>query len=199
MKRYYEIIEQLKLQEEFAVYLMSSSINAPYHNLWHTISMIEDCYDGYVHETGSDFGCKNLIIAAIFHDIDHSQGKYSDDVNIKVALARVDELPYNTEEIKDIIRATQYPYVIPADELSLEQKIIRDADLMSSFKLTLLPHCLVGLSEELNIDLVKMFDGQERFIENSEFNTQWGRNNFNKYINDERKEMSFLKTLKIED
>lgn len=193
--RYYQIIEQLDLKKEFSIYLNSESIDAPYHNLWHTINMIEDCYDAYVYENGTARGCNDLIIAAIFHDIDHSQGKYSDDVNIERALKRVRELPYYTDEIENIIKATQYPYVIPAEQLRPKQKIIRDADLMSSFKATLLPHCLIGLSRELNVDLTNMLKGQEKFIEGSKWNTQWGLNNFKKFIDAERKEMKFLKSL----
>ena len=147
MKRYYEIIEKFGLQKEFAIYLQSKSINAPYHNLWHTINMIEDCYECYNFIHGNDHGCLNLIVAAIFHDINHTQGKFSDDVNINIALQEVKSLPYDTTEIQDIIKATQYPYVIPAESLNENQKIIRDCDLMSSFKDTLLPHCLVGLSK----------------------------------------------------
>lgn len=197
MKRYYEIIEHFGLQEEFATYLKSKSIDAPYHNAWHTINMIEDCYDAYLYLTGSDKGCKDLIIAAIFHDIDHSQGKHTDDINIKVALERVNALTYNKSEVANIIKATQYPYVIPAEELSLNQAIIRDADLMSSFKNTFLPHCAIGLSKEMKIDLNKMFDGQEKFIEGCVWNTQWGHENYIKNINNLKKELKFLKSLNI--
>jgi hypothetical protein len=79
-----------------------------------------------------------LVAAAMFHDFNHSGGRFSDDVNIYVAVQGLIEQNKGVlsstelEETVDILKITKYPF--SSDPKTLAQKIIRDADLMQVYE-----------------------------------------------------------------
>lgn len=103
----------------------------------------------------------NLFIACMFHDYGHSLGTYTDSYNINVACLKVKGIfnnhtiselnttsMHNEAEILDIIKVTQYPFVITPETLS--EKIIRDADLTMTLSKNVDEYAS-GLTSELSL------------------------------------------------
>jgi len=183
-----EIIHKTpKLKAVFSKFLEKNTSNdACYHNLWHTLCMVRYCYEGAKAEGLSDDKTTDLLVAALIHDMCHSQGERTDTENVKKAIWEGFHLYEDTDyfyggilsfnrRIGKIIKATEYPYVIPAEELTPQQAIIRDADLFQSFEDTWFTHTTVGLAKELKIDLKKFVPLEIEFVKNAEFNTSWGQ------------------------
>lgn len=139
------------------------SNNAPYHNLYHTRCMVLNCFEAGAHmnlNSGTDL--TTLLMAALFHDFDHTAGSAGDDVNIPRAIRGLTNgLKYarsqgfnvrivDMEEAIELIKITKYPYEAEPD--TLLEAIIRDADLMQPY-------------EEDPIALVKQFRGLKSEIE----------------------------------
>lgn len=153
-------------------------INNPYHNLYHTFTVTFYCwlYSERLQMNEESLrnikNIKNLLLAALFHDVDHSGGESSDSHNVLMAkralmeaLNAEGELD-RYEEIADIINATQFPYIIDDKDLTLSQKIIRDADLSQSFEVeTFEQHNLLGLAKEMNQTLLESVRGTRKFWE----------------------------------
>jgi hypothetical protein len=142
---------------EVAHVQLNKSMYLPYHNTYHALSMVLDCNKGASY-AGLDFNTtRQLLIAALCHDINHSGGKESDDKNIMYACEAVKELQrlnYLSQEdcevVIDIIKVTQYPYTdLPLDTES--KRIIRDADLCAMLGDAWLEHIVVGLQQELAV------------------------------------------------
>lgn len=160
----------------------------PYHNLNHIVVM---CYHllkciqlyGISHNDA-----RLLLIAGLYHDWSHSGGKLTDKENVDIAISGMvcsfvfNEVEGNTndiEEITNIIKATEYPYVIPHDELSLLQKIIRDCDLLMYFEDNWLHQVIMGLKEEMNLTIEKVLFGVITFIHEMKFSTTYGQEIYN--------------------
>jgi hypothetical protein len=113
----------------------NTSGELPYHGNLHMNFMLADCFNAYLYDRLWDRGNGPVVefpaifYAAIFHDVDHSGGKLTDNLNVDKAIAAwhtfvdsdegKDLLPLDfTHQGKHIrgwvpvlIRATQYPYV----------------------------------------------------------------------------------------
>ena len=101
------------------------SLNKEYHNGLHAYDMVERCFvAARFYNLGVDV-TKILLLAALFHDFDHSCGMYTDDSrNISKAVVGFNnayatifdqfKLYSLTESSKtfivDIIKATEFPY-----------------------------------------------------------------------------------------
>lgn len=144
----------------------------PYHNFEHTIHVIQNAWvinylylkefdldDFYIVHYSYD-----LIVASIFHDVLHSGGKYSDNININNAIKIYKE--YNKDEalrvgiIIDYIRATEFPYISDYTE-NTPKWIIRAADLNCFYTQT--PSHLLGLMFENNQTITEYLDMQRKF------------------------------------
>lgn len=194
------IIEKLSLQEEFSFILQNNKSNwLPYHNLRHTICMVENCYEGALYENLSEEYITKLIIAALFHDTNHSGGAQPDSENVKNAKSLA-SIFFSTKdeaisledytEIIDIISATEFPYTIENHKLTLQQKIIRDADLLQAFREDSTTQTFFGLMREFKTnDFEKFYEGQTNFLQSAELSmrTNWGawqyKTNLKTYLN----------------
>lgn len=182
-----EIIKDYDVENYLSVLLRKNTSNkAPYHNFNHIMCVVKNVYEIAMDLKIEESMIRNLIIAAIFRDINHSQGIHKDDVNIKRAVKMFKdntvESIENNHIIISIIEATQYPYVINVEDLSLEQKIIRDADLMQTFEENYIQQVIFGLSEEMNLELKDLLEGQIKFLENSVYHTGYAKSIANKYL-----------------
>ena len=127
----------------------------------------------------------NLILAALFHDMNHSMGSLKDDQNVKNAIKSMEswldqEKGLSTDVdknvITEIIKATEYPYVIDKDKLSYSQKIIRDADLLVSNESNWMDSILFGLQSEMKVDNIDdLIEGNIKFHESIEMLTDFGK------------------------
>lgn len=172
-----------------AVKNYNPSNNKPYHNLWHTICVVKYCYLIGKDEDIDDNSMMFLLLAAMFHDFGHFSK--DDSKNVERAKQAFSDFAYMIEgehfnasfvqtmviAVHKIIDATKYPYDIPDSELSLYQKIIRDADLLQWTEPTMIEHVFKGLAEEMEIPLHIFLPKNKAFIEGNlpTYRTNWAR------------------------
>lgn len=174
----------------------NTAANHPYHNNYHGLRVMLNCVDGLTEEPLSFQESQELLLAAIFHDGDHSGGVVPDCENIRAALAllkkAVDEgvVPALLHEgAATLIEATQHPYVREA--LTVSERILRDADLMNCLGDSWFEHIFVGLRHELEhklgpLTLRSFCAMQEPFFASLEFTSKWGQARKAGYIHQAR-------------
>jgi len=201
------IISKPELHSMFRFIVKENESNfAPYHNLEHLMFIASKCYEGAQYHSMTEKEGVDMIIAGLLHDFSHSMGKLPDSENVKNAIEYGKSVCLNMTDLFEdgedydqrigrVIRATEYPYVIPAKDLDVQQSIIRDADLMQIFEPTWFSHVFCGLKEEIGIDEGEFVIMQEKFLGNLEMNTEWGK----EYWDDEKdrvmKNINNLKTI----
>jgi len=200
--RYWEIIRDLGLEPLWGEFVRSNPSNRnPYHNLIHTTYMIEDAYEGAMAMRLP--ALKAHVLAAMYHDWGHTGGiirlnpkligtglgpgtseAYPDSHNIKIATDKVMELArgdlwpvgVNVVDVILAIKATEFPYTVSPEKLTLSGRILRDADVMTSGRETMIAMCDLGLAAELGInDLVVMAEREKAFLSSIEPSTIWGK------------------------
>lgn len=169
------------LQKAFAYIVDNSTSNyLPYHNLNHLLTVLK-YVDYLAQEEGIYFDKRMpLHIAALFHDVNHSGGKLSDEENIKNALEAFEKfhawLPYTMAKeelntIRENIKSTQFPYVQANSITTHQQKIMRDADMMQQFEYNWINQTTLGLAMESGTDIRKFIHNQRHFLESTIFLT----------------------------
>lgn len=133
-------LEQLNLHPHHAHVIShdNPSASLPYHNVGHCCTVALNCYEGAVWHELSHEKTRLLFLAGLYHDYNHSAGKYSDHVNIANAIAGAVQWCSQLESFSgremdimaDNIRATVYPHVLFKGKRNLCQSIICDADHM---------------------------------------------------------------------
>ncbi len=187
---YHKILKDPILAMAFKhVVEINKSNYAPYHHFHHMIcvakwSMILAESEG-VEEASADW--YELVLASMFHDINHSMGKLPDGDNVKEAIEQYrnfhtsnisfrSDVPINGNRVFNIISATQFPYVIDDADLNIQQSIIRDADLLVSLEPDWFQNAFLGLMNEMGVgDIEKMIAGQKAFHLGIEMKTQTGK------------------------
>ena len=180
MKEGIEIIANSKLLTKAFKHITdkSTSNNAPYHNLNHLLTVLK--YANYLaDEIGVNYNKKEeLLLAALFHDVDHSEGKLKDNINIENAISQLYNFAtrFNLSvefvfNVALIIKATEYPYTIEDDNLNMLQEIIRDADMMQLFEPNWIQQNIIGLGKELGFTYQEFIPKQKQFMENLKFIT----------------------------
>lgn len=158
---------------------------APYHNVRHMLHVFWESYDGAVQMGLDKRQMRNLLIAALMHDYNHTGVKNDDSVNIQRALEALsmnllpEDLPY-MDEISTMIKCTKFPY--DGQEYTQDQLILRDADKSQTFSLAWVQAILYGLGKELNMSYEEMLKLQRPFLVNMKFETPWGQNKFGPLI-----------------
>jgi hypothetical protein len=176
----------------------SSSLYAPYHNLNHNITVTVFAYYIGKSEKLNKKEMEELLLAAIFHDFNHTEGKEKDDVNIKKAKEGIrkfvekEKIKIDLDAVNKILDATQFPYIIDEKELNKQQQIIRDSDMTQMFDPTRFQHSVLGLQKEMGITYDKHLEGQEKFLKNLEFRTKLGKELKKKYWKEIMEELGYL-------
>jgi len=168
------------------------SRDLPYHNWFHTCCMICNCIEGAQAHDLSFRECHLIGLSALFHDFNHSGGKKIDAENINVAISNLlsvvpQQLGYNfldVYQMRETIRVTQYPFIYTPK--TIEQKIIRDVDLMQILEPEWYEHVILGLQAEFkrggrDYSHRQMLTGQLDFLDKhipNELFTSWGRAKF---------------------
>lgn len=180
------------------------NIRFGYHNLRHMCHVTWLCYQAcvYYHNVLTSRQMRNLLVAAIFHDFDHSGQFGNDDLNIERSIRGLikyilpEDLPY-LDDIIAIIRPTEFPPVTPA--VTLSQQIICDADLSQAFSPVWVQEVILGLSEEWNKTPIEVFRMQKPFINSIKYKTEWAEFTFTKEIRDAKIEESEALLEMLED
>ncbi len=151
-----------ELQKGFSwIMKNSTSNNLPYHNFNHLLTVVRYTYGACRFYELTPKEELEMLFAALFHDVNHSGGKETDDVNVINAKRVVHNFCHNynididAHEVCRIIDATQYPYVLEPEEMDLKQQIIRDADLMQVFEYNWIQQNMMGLCSEMGITMDK--------------------------------------------
>lgn len=170
------------------LYKHASNLHNPYHNLRHMLHVMWESYDGAKYHHLDAYDTRNILIAAIFHDFNHS-GKMAgnDDLEIEASVRAMKRflLPEDSgreKGIEDLIRSTQFPYQDTSPELPIRKRILRDADMSQSLSTAWIQQTLIGLPREMGMDAINFLKTQESFLKGIMFQTTWGKRKFKKLI-----------------
>jgi hypothetical protein len=176
------VLRELGLSEEHVSIVSSQnpSQNAPYHNSGHLFTVALNCAQAAdYYELGKDEKI-TLFLSGLYHDYGHSAGKQSDIINISqavlCAMRNISVLEAMSNKALDVIadniHATVQPSLLHGTELSLQQKIIADADMMQWCEADA-DEFMVGLSVELGFPVT--WDSTKEFLSKYNPKTSWGR------------------------
>jgi hypothetical protein len=175
----------------------------PYHNNYHLKQVCAFVIKGCEYYEINKEQTKLLAIAALFHDFDHSGGKFkNDDDNVNLSIKgflKWSKLPKEDNEmIISLIKTTRYPYTNVCEDITELEKIIRDSDILQGiFSKDYFNKIVYALADEIGVDRKKMLEGQIGFLESSKFCTDWANNLYkgvlDKTIENVKKEMNVYK------
>ncbi len=168
-----------------AVFNRAQNLQGPYHNFRHMLHVTYLCYDActFYARSINPSEMRSLLIAAMFHDFDHSGMMGNDDLNIARAIrgleANLDawDIPRRST-IVSLIRATEYPHAIPFEQLDLYGRIIRDADMAQGLDAAWIQQTVFGLAAERGKKPIEILAQQLTFYANLKFHTEWARLKF---------------------
>jgi hypothetical protein len=179
----------------------NESNNAPYHNLNHLLTVTRHCWNAVEYDNDGYDLREELLMAALFHDYNHSMGKFKDDVNVSVAKKQLaifiinNHIDLKLDKMLEIIDATQYPYIIPTEDLNKYQQIIRDADLCQIYEYDWLKQNIFGLSQEMGIGVIDLIMGQKVFLESIKPITPYGKFMHKTHFKNVMDEMDILQNI----
>lgn len=178
------------LRHYFKIIFSSPGIRNPYHNLRHYLHTTCSVYMGgkemgYPDKYGKR-AFRALLVAALFHDYDHSGKNGNDADEIKRAIAGfknniLKEDADIADEIVGLIKATQYPH---ADDIqnSLGAALLCDADMSQNFSDVWMQQILIGLATEKEIIPINLLEKQIDFLPNISFSTDWAKSNYSEGV-----------------
>jgi hypothetical protein len=152
------------------------SLNLPYHNNDHCYNVAVDAYDlGKEFPEINENSLKHLLVAGLFHDYAHTGYSHPDNLNIAAALQFVRKIGpelktmgLNVATIIRLIKATENPSP-PNSKYSLDEKIMRDADLLGWCQEENHEKFLLGLSIEFEEPVTR--ESTKKFLASTEFYT----------------------------
>lgn len=190
-----DVIAKRLRVEDVLTYVRESnpSGDLPYHCTFHCVTVAVTAFNLYSaigkrtrgRQSAITDNARQLFVAGLFHDFNHSGGKLADWENIERAIRgwqnsfADDTTRFGVGRVEEIIQATEFPWKeIPFRHT---HNIIRDADFLSSAEIaaTLLP--IDGLPIELEETLGKrlspegMFSRQPDFLNSLRMNTLEGQ------------------------
>jgi predicted metal-dependent HD superfamily phosphohydrolase len=186
--------QEILFNEEFiAAYDWAMENNTgkdhPYHNNRHLRAVTFTAIQGATSEGMDTNTIRNVALAAIFHDMDHKGTPGDDDINIENAINAFTTYnnrtglcgPEDTRKITELIQATRYPYITPAEDLTPAQCVLRDADILQGHLCSDYINLLVyPLFTEMNKGtektMIEQLTSQIGFIESMSFITPWAKN-----------------------
>lgn len=175
--------DNLVLKSALSYVIKNNTGNSnPYHNFEHISNVFLFCKEGAEYHNLPESETLDLLVAALFHDFNHSGGKFDDDTNIYNAKMALDawynesDTSVNIDNIKSYIDITRFPYNVESSMLNLPQQILRDADMGSIFTDNWFQTIMLGLSSEINQDISDFLEAQINFMKNMKPNSEWFKN-----------------------
>lgn len=172
-------------------------IRNPYHGLRHTLHVLWLCYQGGTAVELDPLKLRWLLIAALFHDWNHSGKNDPDREQLDRAVHALQHLilpedKRHGEEIEGIMRATLYPHT--DDPKTSMHAIIRDADIAQSLDESWIELILVRLADEQGITPLAMLQAQPPYLQilEQQFHTQWARRTFGKALRERQEEVQAM-------
>lgn len=202
-EEYKDVISKYNLEPYFKYLLLNNNANtAPYHNLFHTMCVFKSCYNIALDYEKLPFNeIRELLIASLFHDINHTHTKNLDSVNISIAKQTYLSISTDDEETEKkillLIDSTQYPY-LEYESLSKQQQIIRDADMLQVLEDNYIQQILYGyLMTELSMSIQEAIDAQLIFMKNVQFRTSIAKELAEQLLPERIRMIEYLKTLTV--
>jgi hypothetical protein len=187
------------LKKYFRVIWNAPNITLTYHNLQHMLAVTQSVYEAcdFYDITGRQL--RNMLIAAMFHDYDHTGSVGDDEANIRRAVEGLKKhiLIEDNEYLLDIVSlilATQFPHKEYDEDfiIPLSWHIIRDADITYTMMRDWITPVL-GLSQELNLTANSMLLGQVPFLQNNlKLSSEWGIRKYESLIKERIKEVNLI-------
>jgi hypothetical protein len=178
------------------LFFQAQNLRHPYHNLRHMLHVLWLCFEAirYYHQQGRPITlrvARSILIAAMFHDFDHSGLLGNDDLNIERAVRGLKKciLPEDEPFLDDIVAllwVTEYPYKVPSDSLELPGQILRDADMSQSLHVAWIQQVIVGLAAEWGKTPLEILRAQGNFHKGLVFHTEWARVRFPQELVDQK-------------
>ena len=172
------------------LFFRANNLFNPYHNFRHMTHVLWLCYNAcqyYSHQLPPR-QMRTLLIAALFHDFDHTGRPHRGDedpdgINIEIAISGVRRYLASDDralmpEIEALIEATHFPYKTDIQKLDLPGKIIRDADLAQALSPVWIQQVVIGLAREAGVSPLAMLKSQSAFLASLRFNTLWAQQLF---------------------
>lgn len=163
------LIKGNTLLEKAVKWILDNNKNSTgvYHDINH-------CFDVAYHVALLELSNDQLMLAALFHDFNHSAGSLKDSANIDLALTGyyefkksiLEESDFKYDLVEDYIRCTEFPYVEPTEKMPYLKQLIREADMASLFKMTFIETGVLGLAKELKISIPEQLENQIEFVKN---------------------------------
>lgn len=164
------------------VSITNPSNKVPYHNFDHLLVVTKWCGRLANMLQLPENETRALLLAAIFHDYDHSAGKEEDYINVERAVTAlkhfcaVHRIDQETVDFAvDCVRVTEFPFI--REPQNLAQQIIRDADLLQSIEPNYEDVLVGGLRKELEVKFKRKIpraefcENQVKFLEGLKFFT----------------------------
>lgn len=201
-----DIIENIEsfysgdLKHYFKAIWGSTNVNLPYHNIRHMLHVMWSAYNGLkFYEDRFDKDTRRcVLIAALFHDFNHTGKTGNDDVNIEIALRGIEhnilpeDMKYLTK-IKSYISATRFPHFdIEFNVQNLPMFLLRDADVSYTLSDVWIQTVGFGLNYELGLTSEQILRGQEQFLNSVELFTDWARMEYSAKLKDRMLEANRL-------
>lgn len=164
----------------------STGVNNPYHNLRHSLHVMRNAYLAarYHSKELSTRQTRNIVIAAMLHDMNHSGRAKPGYDHLEIPRAiygfqqcmRAEDERYQ-EDIARLIKATMFP--VPAQkEWTLSEMIMQDADMTQTFGVAWVQQVAVGLAAEWDMTPLEILRNQKGFLSKIEWRTEWGQKSF---------------------
>lgn len=212
-----QIVKDNDLSFYFRALFNSRGAKNPYHNIRHGLDVLIKCWEAAVWNAkegvfGPSTFNRQLFIAALLHDIDHTGRSGDDDINVALAKRRAKKLmEQNGESLKDqtlvlhLIESTEFgpeghtKKGSDSDSFEFLCKVLRDADLAQVFSNAWIRLLIFGLSEELGVTPRKMLELQLNFLSKLQFESRWGKEVYQDKIPEKMREtQEILSLLEIE-
>ncbi len=168
-----------------AIFDHAQNLSNPYHNFRHMFHVLWLCYQACLFY-GNKLNrreMRNLLIAAIFHDFNHSGLMGDDDLNIERSVRGLEKyiLPEDRdclEDISPLIRMTEFPYTVPSESLPLSGQILRDADVSQALDSAWIQQVVFGLAAEWGKKPIEVLKMEVPFHETLKLHTEWAKQMF---------------------
>jgi hypothetical protein len=201
----YSEIEKLSIGDVYD-YVMENnkSYALPYHNNTHIENVTLFVLKGCEYYSIKDSYKRLMLVATLFHDVDHTGSGKDDDKNIlnsiKSFLDFNEDSRFVDEEEKfiiELIKATRYPYLQECSSLNEYQQIIRDADVIQGlYSNNYINSVVYAIARESNISLSEMISKQVDYLSNSKFCTEWATNLYQSKVEEVLMKVNKIKSFK---
>ena len=192
-----QIVKEYNLEHYFRLIWNCPNLNLPYHNLEHLVGVMILVHEACQYHEIDKVTTRLLLIAALFHDYDHTGVMGDDSVNINRAVKAltlyIAEKDYkHFQQIQSYIRATEFPHAVivhAANDENLPLYIMRDADTAYTLNERWM-QSVIGIGIEMGLGIANMPALQEKMLKMQEpfmtkvmtFSTEWAKEKYKDII-----------------